>query len=126
VSRDGNKVGEYDATTGAAVNSSFITGLNVPLGIALDGNNHLFVTNAGNNTVGEYNATTGGAINPAFINGQGLNAPSELLLVTPTPEPSAMLILATAAGIGGGTCRRRWERRTVMAPVEKAQQRRVG
>ena len=62
-------VGEYDATTGAAINASFITGLNRPLfGIAVSGND-LFVANSGGTTVGEYDATTGAAINANLITG---------------------------------------------------------
>jgi hypothetical protein len=57
-----NTIGEYNATTGATINSSFISsGLNMPEGIAFLGGN-LFVTNAGGNTIGEYNATTGATI----------------------------------------------------------------
>jgi hypothetical protein len=63
-------VGAYDATTGAPINASLITGLNRPVGLALLGNN-LFVVNqeTNNGTVGEYNATTGAAINAKFITG---------------------------------------------------------
>jgi hypothetical protein len=76
-----NTVGEYDATTGATINASFITGLTgLPFGLALDGKNHLFVTNSGQNTVGEYDATTGATIDAAFINGQGLATPIALAL----------------------------------------------
>ena len=70
-------VGEYDATTGAAINANFITGLISPAGLALSGNN-LFVSNFGSTTVGEYNATTGAAINANFIT--GLNGPAGLAL----------------------------------------------
>ena len=59
-------VGQYDATTGGAINASFINGLINPLEFAVDGNNHLFVVNNGNNTVGEYDATTGATINATF------------------------------------------------------------
>ena len=31
----GSTVGEYDATTGAAINANFITGLSAPVGLAL-------------------------------------------------------------------------------------------
>ena len=65
-------VGEYDATTGATINASFITGLNTPiLGLAISGH-HLFVVH-NSTTVGEYDATTGAAINAGFIT--GLNGP---------------------------------------------------
>ena len=48
-------VGEYNATTGATVNASLVSGLTDPIGIALSGGN-LFVDNDG--TIGGYNATT--------------------------------------------------------------------
>ena len=64
--RKGNDtVGEYDATTGAAISPSFITGLSAPIGLAVLGNT-LFVANNAN-TVGEYDAKTGAAINASFI-----------------------------------------------------------
>jgi hypothetical protein len=50
-----NSVGEYNATTGAAINANYITGLNDPAGLAVSGND-LFVVNYGADTVGEYNA----------------------------------------------------------------------
>ena len=45
-------VGEYNATTGAAINANFITGLSLPAKLVLSGNN-LFVANNGSNTVGD-------------------------------------------------------------------------
>jgi len=74
VSENSSTVGEYNATTGAAI-SSFtpITGLSIPEGIAVSGNN-LFVAQEDNNTVGEYNATTGAAINASFITGVSIPA----------------------------------------------------
>jgi glucose/arabinose dehydrogenase len=71
-------VGKYDATTGAPINASFITGLNDPVGLALRGDK-LFVANSGAGTVGEYDAKTGGAINVSFIT--GLNGPAGLALL---------------------------------------------
>src|SRR5207244_3796248 len=60
-------VGEYDASTGATINSSFISsGLSHPVGIAEYGGN-LFVANAGVGTVGEFDATTGATISTPFI-----------------------------------------------------------
>src|SRR6266481_6163992 len=73
-----NTIGEYNATTGAPINSSFISGLDFPTGIALFGGN-LFVTNNGNNTIGEYNATTGAPINSSFIS-SGLDQPRGVVL----------------------------------------------
>ncbi len=71
-------VGKYDATTGAAISPSFITGLNFPVGLAVKGNT-LFVANADGNTVGKYDAKTGAAISPSFIT--GLNAPFGLAVL---------------------------------------------
>ena len=65
-----NTVGKYNATTGAAINANFITGLSGPNGLALSASGTaLFVANNSNGTVGEYNATTGAAINANFITG---------------------------------------------------------
>src|SRR5205085_3962173 len=62
-----NTIGEYNAITGATINSSFISsGLSFPFGIALSGGN-LFVANEVSNTIGEYNATTGATINSSYI-----------------------------------------------------------
>jgi hypothetical protein len=64
-----NTVGEYDTKTGAAINASFITGLNFPVSLAVLGNT-LFVVNGANpGSVGEYDAKTGAAISPSFITG---------------------------------------------------------
>ena len=71
-------VSEYSATTGAAINTSFITGLNFPAALALLGNT-LFVANFGNGTLGKYDANTGKAINASFIT--GLNEPTGLALL---------------------------------------------
>jgi WD40 repeat protein len=74
-----NTIGEYNATTGATINSSFISsGLSFPFGIALSGGN-LFVANVFNSTIGEYNATTGATINSSFIS-SGLNGPEGIAL----------------------------------------------
>ena len=73
-----NTVGEYDATTGATINATFISGqgLNDPFAAVLGGDNHLLISNSNNNTVGEYDAITGATINATFVNGQGLNGPA--------------------------------------------------
>jgi hypothetical protein len=102
---ENNTVGEYDATTGTATNPAFINGqsLNGPWGFALDGNNHLLVSNV-LGTIGEYDATTGATINAAFIG----DTASYLALVTPVPEPSSLLLVAAAAGIGLTMRRQGW------------------
>ena len=100
-------MGEYDATTGATLNAHFISmGLVGPGGLALDGNNHLFVTSDNINTVGEFDATTGATINPTFINGQGLNGPQALVFVpAPVPEPGTLALVgaAIAGAVGWGS-----------------------
>jgi len=69
VSNDYNgTVGKYNATTGAAINAAFVTGLDYPVGIAVSGND-LFVVNRRANTIGKYNATTGATINASLVSG---------------------------------------------------------
>jgi WD40 repeat protein len=60
-------VGEYNATTGAVINASFITGLSAPNALLLSGSDLLVANESG--SVGEYNASTGAAINQSFITG---------------------------------------------------------
>jgi hypothetical protein len=101
-------VGVYDATTGATINANLLT---VPNGFSdptpvLDGNNHLFLAEVNislNGPVAEYDATTGAIINGTFIPGPVTSA---LLFMTAVPEPSSLLLVATA-GIGVWTRRRR-------------------
>src|SRR5260221_1762400 len=67
VANESGSVGKYDAATGAAINPSFITGMQFfPQGLAVRGN-ILFVANFGFGTVGKYDASTGEAINANFI-----------------------------------------------------------
>src|SRR5437763_1659311 len=75
-------VGEYNATTGAPINSSLVSGLSNPAGIALYGGN-LFVVNNGGGTIGEYNAITGATVSASLVS--GLNGPFGIDVV---PEPS--------------------------------------
>ena len=74
-----NTVGTYNATTGAAINPSFITGLSGPQALAVLSStlvpDSLFVVNIGvpvgpgTGTIGKYDATTGAVINAGFITG---------------------------------------------------------
>ena len=69
-------IGEYNATTGAVIQKTLVTGLtsngnNYPVGIAVSGGN-LFVTNL--NTVAEYNASTGALESSSLL--PGVVAPS--------------------------------------------------
>lgn len=59
---------EYDATTGALINDSFVSGLANPRGLAYaDG--YLYVVNSGRRMVGKYDAKTGELINDALVTG---------------------------------------------------------
>ena len=93
-----NTVGAYNAVTGGTINAAIISGqgLNNPVGITRDGNNHFFVTNA-DDRIGQYNATTGATIDAAFINGQGLNHPDFMVFVPAVPEPGSLAFLARRA-----------------------------
>jgi len=62
--------GEYNATTGAVVNASLVTGLGNPYGIAISGSN-LYVANYNNGTIAVYNANTGAVVNAALVTGLG-------------------------------------------------------
>ena len=62
----GDNVAEY-GLDGSTVNSSLITGLNIPWGIAISGND-IFVSNDGAGTVGEY-TTSGMSVSPSLISG---------------------------------------------------------
>src|SRR5438876_38462 len=68
-----NTIGEYDATTGAAINTSLVSGLKIPPFSDVSGGN-MYVANEGSNTIGEYNATTGAAVNTSLVS--GLNNPN--------------------------------------------------
>jgi hypothetical protein len=89
-------VGQYSAVTGATINPDFISVVGGGHKLALDGNNHLFVSNILNNTVGEYNTTTGATINATFVNGQGLNLPAGLAV-----DRSNHLFVSNFQGSGG-------------------------
>ena len=61
-------VAQFNATTGALINGSFITGLNAPRGMTVDGFGNIYVTDIGTGTVGKY--TIGdGMFNASFITG---------------------------------------------------------
>ena len=62
-------VGTYDATTGAVINASLLSGFSSPYGIAVSGSN-VYVTDASNGTVGEY-TTSGTTINANLVTGLG-------------------------------------------------------
>jgi hypothetical protein len=95
-------IGEYNATTGATVNASLISGLNEPGGIAVSGGN-LFVADFGFGIIGEYNATTGATETFALVS--GLNGPAFIAVTTPSSVADAsstwiLLLLALTATFG--------------------------
>ncbi len=103
---DGETVGEYNATTGAAINANFITGLNNDWELALSGNSLYVASYNGISTVGEYNATTGAAINANLIT--GLPYSTELAIAPAQNHPRSSCSLpvpsassATAGGVAG-------------------------
>ena len=75
--RPASYVSEYNATTGALINPTLVTGLVQPKGLVISGNS-LYVGSAFSKTVGEYNATTGAPINASLIT--GLNPPQGLAI----------------------------------------------
>lgn len=90
-------VGKYNATTGATINASLITGLSGPQGMAFLGN-ELFVSNSGTGVVGVYDATTGAAINANFIT--GLTNPASIAIVPEAAVPTSILLgIVTLLGL---------------------------
>jgi len=66
------KIGAY-TTSGDVVNASLVSGLSLPVGIAVSGSN-IYVTEALNGTIGSYNTTSGAVVNANLVS--GLNNPS--------------------------------------------------
>jgi PEP-CTERM motif len=83
-------IGEYDATTGAAINASFITGLNDPQGIAVYGGD-LYVVVSGTGKIAEY-TLSGALVNASLVS--GLTNAESIAIV---PEPSTWLLAVLGA-----------------------------
>jgi glutamine cyclotransferase len=81
-------IGRFNLADGTG-SYNFITGLNTPRGVAIDGNN-LFVSSG--TSIAQYNATTGATINSSFIS--GLNIPVYIAIV---PEPSTYALFGLGA-----------------------------
>ena len=62
-----NEIGQYDATSGAAINPSLISGLNSPEDVEVSGAD-LYVKNYATGTVGEY-TIAGATINASLVSG---------------------------------------------------------
>ena len=115
-------IGEY-TTSGATVNASLIShsGLGLPSGIAIYGND-LFVVNNGTNgsdfpelpaSVAEY-TTSGATVNADLID--GIDQPTGIAIVT--PEPSALLLLAIgAAALAAWRSRKHAPRAVLVAAI---------
>jgi len=92
-----NSIGEYtlsaDGLSVTSSNSSFVTGLKGPHGLAVSGTN-LFVANYGNNTIGEFNATTGAVINASLVS--GVTGPTSIAFLA-VPEPSTYVLFGLGA-----------------------------
>ncbi|MDR3406473.1 MAG: autotransporter domain-containing protein [Chthoniobacter sp.] len=61
-------VGEYNATTGATINASLVSGV-YPYGLAVSGNTLFLAPYSPSATVTTYNATTGAVINASLVTG---------------------------------------------------------
>lgn len=75
-----SSVETLNATTGAVINASFITGLTKPFNLIVSGNSLYLASIGGANTVTEYDASTGSLI-PSFQSPSGLQSPTGLALV---------------------------------------------
>ena len=114
-----NGVGEFDATTGSAINASLVTGLggDQVSGLAVSGGDLYVIENA-LGQVGEYDAVTGAVVNAALIT--GLSNPAGIAIgtagVSPVPEPlwagvAALLPIAAVVWI-------RQRRAAALCPVK--------
>jgi len=108
-------VGEYNATTGAVINSSLITLPNHSGGIALSGSD-LFIPNSGGTTISEY-TTSGTLVNASLISGLtslgGIAVSGANISI---PEPSTWSLLAGGVVALFAFCRRR-KRSAVSLPA---------
>jgi DNA-binding beta-propeller fold protein YncE len=78
-------IGEYDATTGAVINASLISGFSNPVALAVSGP-YLYVADNTAGTIGEY-STSGSPISPSLISlagvdGMTVSGPSLYALTT--------------------------------------------
>lgn len=94
-----NSVGLYDAVTGSAINTSFITGLSSPTDLAISGGN-VFVSNGFSFNLGKYDAATGSTVNASFLSGRPYGAialSGNLLFVAVTlPDTTGTVVKADA------------------------------
>jgi len=75
----GNGVMEYNATTGAPVNSgTLVSGLSYPYGLAISSGN-LYVSDYSAGTISEYNATSGTMENASVLS-TPLNSPEGITI----------------------------------------------
>jgi len=97
------RVGVYNATTGAVINSALFSTGTTSYGLALLGPN-LLTANFTAGTIGEY--TTGGlTVNASFIT--GLDEPVDLTVLSVIPESSAWAALAGGGVLALAVLRRR-------------------
>jgi hypothetical protein len=86
-------IGEY-GLDGSTFNASLFSGLHIPWGIAISGND-LYVVNNGGTTIGEY-TTAGATVNASLIS--GLDNPAAVA-VSSVPEPSTIATAALGAAM---------------------------
>jgi hypothetical protein len=92
------RIGDYDATTGAVINASAISGVNWAPEIAVSGSN-VFVVDQSSNTVGEYTTSgtalwSAGIANPIGIAVSGSN----LFVVTSSSGGNGTVCEYTTSG----------------------------
>lgn len=85
---NGGTVGVYDALTGAAINTSLITGLNNPFSLAINDNGNLLVAEFSAQKIREY-SITGTLLNADFIT---VSNPISMDVVS-VPEPSTYVLI---------------------------------
>ena len=83
-------VGEYNATTGAAINASLITGINNPYGISTLANGNLVIASESpQGPVYEYDPN-GNLLSSSYVTGPGVQYATGIVA---TPEPQAWVLL---------------------------------
>jgi hypothetical protein len=95
-------IGEYDASTGAAINPALVSGLDYPTSIAVSGSK-LFVVTLGDYLIGTVGAYTldGTPLNASLIT--GLNSPGDLAefdgkLMSPYAVPGLLVSTTKTPG----------------------------
>jgi hypothetical protein len=95
----GNRVSKFDGVTGAPIDVDFVDpgagGLNGATGATFGPDGNLYVSSRFTDQVLRYDGATGAFIDVFIAAGAGgLDAPQELIFVTPIPEPASAALIA--------------------------------